>query len=655
MPELKWRFPKSGGAERKGLVNSGQESFKRIPFKSFPREILQNSLDASYSDEEPVKVCFQTFEIPTANIPDKKGLLENFEKCKQFWSNENDYVDHYNSMINYLNSEKITCLRISDFNTTGLVGVDDDNPTSDKNQFLALTKSSGVSQKSSQNAGGNKGMGKNASFIMSAINTVFYSTVAFKDRCGELKPTLGYIGVTDQVSAAIDDYSDDYTQGKGFYSGNEKNQSVKGELLNLDPDFKRDPGDAGTDIYIIGFPATDYPNWERDVIQSILESFMMAIYRQKIEVEVNGRIINKVTIPDEIDNFESLEKSVEASLRSQYYLLSNLKNNVQTRTIDVCGEECGCLYALKYPKTDEQLATRKCAMIRWPYMQIKTIPIGTAYDVSALFEIPNNKTGQLLRNIENAEHNDWQEDRIKDKNERESMKLLKKSMRAEIIKAINEMFSTGDSEAIDPNGASDYLPDSPSENSTESSGSVSKGNDESPEAEFYGFKQNISFADNPVDDVDPGNGLEPAVSGIDETDAGEIIYPEGRNNGEGGEARPGDNSGKESPGDSDTYKRKNLAGVRYKVICLDKNNGVLRIIFKPGEDHENCFLALALVDDVNGKHPINILGLKANGKQVDISDGNAGPFSVKGGQKNVLEVITDVKGFYSCEVKILCD
>ena len=64
-----WRFPKGDGGQIRGCSSGNTELFKKMPYALFGREILQNSIDVVQSDEEPVRVEFEEFEIPTKDIP----------------------------------------------------------------------------------------------------------------------------------------------------------------------------------------------------------------------------------------------------------------------------------------------------------------------------------------------------------------------------------------------------------------------------------------------------------------------------------------------------------------------------------------------------------------------------------------------------------
>ena len=124
MNENKWRFPASNHGERKGISSGDTEAFKKSPYQAFAREVLQNSIDARLSDEEPTIVEFKEFVINTDEIPGVWELKESIRRCKEFWIHKEDYVKEYESMLNLFDSDNLRCLRISDYNTTGLVGVD---------------------------------------------------------------------------------------------------------------------------------------------------------------------------------------------------------------------------------------------------------------------------------------------------------------------------------------------------------------------------------------------------------------------------------------------------------------------------------------------------------------------------------------------------
>ena len=126
--EAKWSFPSSNGGEKRGLNDSGIETFNDNPIKSLAREICQNSLDAVISGQRAI-VEFNTFTLDKTDFPDVYGFTEILGKCLDYSKNN---VNHktplfFETALNRINKDKIKMLRISDFNTTGLKGSDWDN------------------------------------------------------------------------------------------------------------------------------------------------------------------------------------------------------------------------------------------------------------------------------------------------------------------------------------------------------------------------------------------------------------------------------------------------------------------------------------------------------------------------------------------------
>lgn len=150
MSDNRWRFPASNHGERKGISSGDTEAFKNHLFKHL-LESFANSIDARASDEEPTVVEFKEFSINTSDLPGVVELKDAIRRCCEFWAHKKDYVNEYKAMLDVLNSDNIRCLRISDYNTTGLVGVNSTEQAN--NKFLALTKGTGVSEKSGSMAG----------------------------------------------------------------------------------------------------------------------------------------------------------------------------------------------------------------------------------------------------------------------------------------------------------------------------------------------------------------------------------------------------------------------------------------------------------------------------------------------------------------------
>lgn len=650
MDELKWRFPAAHHGVRKGISSGDAEAFRKFPYQAFAREILQNSIDARFSDEEPTRVEFSSFEIKKAGIPGIVDLEAQVRRCREYFGYKQDYVDVYEKILSVLHEDKIKCLRVSDYNTTGLVGVD--SSSLEGNKFNALTKGTGLSEKNGSVSGGSKGVGKNAAFLMSKIKTVFYSTNANQDTDGTPSTHLGYMGVSNLISGWIDDQhkgsKDDYTQGTGYFSADDSNDSIHG-VLDLDPSCQKREKESGTDIYIIGFdPESD---WKNEIICSILDSFMAAINRNQLSVDVDGQEINAETLGSLVYDSKIISEKMRSGIVSQYLLLTGADGRV--KPYDVLTDYGSCeLYILPLKKDQESLATHKCVMIRHPLMKIKEIAIGSTFPVSAMCIIGEGTIGEMLRKIENPQHVDWEPNRIEDPGERKEYKNLLNDITKKIKGYVIECLKVDDEQEIDPNGAGDFLPET---NEGESS-SDGNGSDKPQETVTVTKpKENITVEKNANTQQDDGSGLEPDIGEKEDGDADEVSFPDGENEGDGGDARPGSNSGDETEGDNVIFKRKKLAGVRYRVISTDKKNGKLKIVFTAPIDNKECYLSVSMLDDSNNSSPIEILSLSKNGISIECQDSKEyGPFEIKSSEKVVLDVSTDTNDYFGSEVKVIC-
>ncbi len=644
----KWRFPASGFGERKGLSTGDAETFKGRPYQAFAREILQNSIDARRNNNAPVKVEFKTFSIKTSQLPGTDELRDAVRHCKEYWAHKSDYVKVYSEMEKILSQDTLKCLRVSDFNTKGLVGVESE--IQEKNAFLALAKGSGVSEKDDDVAGGSKGVGKNAAILMSEINTIFYSTHTCMSLDQSPVEHKGYLGVADFVSGYVKDDQDaekrDYTQGPGYFSVDEYNRPVA-DLFSIDPTFTQRETECGTDIFILGFEGDN--TWEIEVINSLLDSFLVAIVKGDLEITLNNRNINSDTVESLINDDNIIYKRNYGNLISQYRILKG-DPLVQVFNIETEYGDCD-LYVLPLPEEEEDLATHKCVMIRHPLMKIKAFDLSASFRVSALCIIGDGPLGKVLRDIENTEHNDWQVKRIKDKAQRKEVETIIADIRRQINEAVIECLQMGDLEPIDPNGAGDFLPDI-------DPGKGAAGNDTnktpSEKVDVISIKENTVNDRKANQPSEYADGLEPFL-GQQTDEEGDVMHPTGENGGGGGENHPGSETSGFKDGDDELFRKAMLSGVKYNVISTDKEAGKIRVIFVAPIDYERCYLQVNLLDDVNNASKVDILEMQHKGQFVGGNDEDGyGPFQIKCNEKIVLDVKTSRKGFFASEVKVIC-
>ncbi len=170
-----WNFPNNGCGQTRGISDAGIETFTGTEIQSLAREICQNSLDAiPEGTSDCIEVEFERYLIKSSDIPGYNDYKNKIEKALTYWSSRKGEktVKYLNNASRAINNADAYVLRISDFNTTGLL---DPYGNSDEG-WNALTKIDGGATKTGDKAGA-FGIGKNAPFCNSDYRLVFYRTL----------------------------------------------------------------------------------------------------------------------------------------------------------------------------------------------------------------------------------------------------------------------------------------------------------------------------------------------------------------------------------------------------------------------------------------------------------------------------------------------
>ena len=620
----KWRFKGNNFATENGLDTSDVETFKRDPISSLARETCQNSIDAKRDGEKKVLVEFNTFEVGKEDIPGYDRLLAEIINCKEYKRNSKKEYEQLSNMLNELSKDSINCIRISDFNTTGLKG----------DKFYLLTKGSGITDKVGT-TGGSKGIGKYASFVASTFNTVFYST---HTEDGEKKS----IGISKLCSAPIPG-TEEKTLGIGFFGEDEKNSPILTEA-KLDKNFNRTT--PGTDLYILGF--RNEKDWKQQIITKVLDSFLVAIYKDELEVKVDDILINSHSLEQIINNEQLISNNRKKSIYSQFLLIQN-GEGVFAKEVEIENYGKIKIYVKSFSKEEANMATNNCIMIRYPYMQIKEKQGISSLPCSAMCIIENNELNTTLRDIENPQHTDWEPKRKDD----ELLIKAVKNLIAQIYKEINdfviEVIKTSDDYELDVEGAGKFLPEG---NFGDAIGQETE-QEESLNDKPVIIKKSEITKRTKKSSIDSGDelGLIPDIGSI--TDEGnEIEKPEGSNNGKNGEPHnTEDGGGFSEEGDTDVLRRVSMTEVKKVFFVTSKEEGKYVLIINSNYNETDCELCLCYYDDADQEYKAEITSCFVNGEKAEISDGKAIHFKVFPG-KTKFEMITNLRDYYRCEVKL---
>lgn len=447
---LTWLFPSTGHGKEDGFNDSLLEYFQGDHEWYIAREVIQNAVDARLSYDAPVKVSFEKKTISISEIPGHKTLSDIMKRCFEYYPGQQKEEAFFNNAIELLRKDKIEMLKISDYNTVGLAGSDEDH----SGNWYRLVRANGTSSPKGA-AGGSFGIGKGAPIAASSLRTVFYSSMDDKGK-----------SVFQGISRLVSHYDDerDVRQGAGFY-GVDGYRAIRDKKL-IPEIFRR--LERGTDIYIIGYKSL---GWEERLIRSVLINFWLAILHGDLEISIAGEElveINKDNLSDIIMKYDVVEAKqyLDAVISSTQQFEQDLKHLGKVH-----------LYVRK-----EEGYPSKIMMARRPKMLVQERPYRALREPFAgVFLCDNDDGNRLLRELEPPTHDKWDKGRAREiKNGRAALNELETFIK-EKLRSMGESIN---SESQDIPGLDRYLPDSDEEdedisrNANASEPSVQQAEDE---------------------------------------------------------------------------------------------------------------------------------------------------------------------------------
>lgn len=631
MPE--WRFPSNDYGEKKGINDSGVAMFRGTPLRSLAREICQNSLDAARA--KTICVEFNAFDIPKNDLPGYEALKDTFKRCAEFWNDQKATATKafFENAQKKINEEKIHMLRISDFFTSGLTGSKEEINT----DWTNLTKSSGVSDKKGA-AGGSYGIGKYAPFACSDFSTVYYSTY-------DEENVKASQGVSRLVTFRRSD--DQTTQGVGYY-GEERNTPTF-KTLNIDPGFSRGEQQYGTDIYIAGYKHfAEEGGWEKAIIISVLDSFLGAIWNEKMVVKVGSVFINKETLPEMIENYK---EELSGYTEKYYEVLTSSSTKWHTEDFNGLGEiKLGLLLASQGTEMH-----RKVAMIRQTGMKIKDQDrISSFVPFAGVMFINGEKINKELRQLENPEHTEWQIARAD--NEIKAKALLK-ALNDFIKKKVEELASQNSQEDFDAAGLGALLPDDPSASKEQAKEETVA--DKTLEVRKTTIKKRTSKGKDKKGDEDKAAHSEGDIKDkgyVEGNDVLGYIHKDRKVKDHTIHRDPymvGIDKGKEFALEEE--KTIDIIPEKLRVVCMDKKNGKYAVMFTPKTEGKNGTIHLELSAE-SGSYPAPIASASIVGKgNLSVEDSNIKGVDFKKDEVVRLMIQLDYSDYCSMEVRAYAD
>ncbi len=421
---LVWDFPSTNHGKEDGFSDPAIEFFEGDHNRFIARETLQNAVDARLNYEKPVTVVFERVSISAEKIPGSAELLEKMNRCQEFVADQEKAESFFKSAAGLLEGGKLSVLKISDYNTVGLSGSDDDR----KGNWYRLVRVTGTSSPKGV-AGGSFGIGKGAPFAGSSLRTVFYSSM---DESGS--PV--FQGVARLVSHYNDDK--DVRQGIGF-CGIDGYKAVRRQ--NFIPEFFR-RNERGTDIFILGYKSDS--EWKAKLIKSVLHNFWLSILHGDLEVVVKDGSEIRITK----DNLSEQFSEFDAEDAKLFYESATNWSQKFEQELKHLGK-----VSLLVRKQDNYPS--KVMMVRKPKMLVMEKQYRALREpYAAVFICDDERGNRLLREMEPPAHDKWDRDRAQNgwaawREIDEFIKEQLKSMGGDIT-----------SEPQDIPGLDKYLPDS---------------------------------------------------------------------------------------------------------------------------------------------------------------------------------------------------
>ncbi len=460
--KYKFIFSDLGASDKVGVNDVGIGVYKKKPYIGLTKEILQNSTDApnhKLSPGTPVRVRFELVYIDRDDIPDVERLNSVIHKCYEYYSDGDDGAKLkiiQDAADRYLaRSGKVPVLKISDYNTTGLCGVQ----TEKGSKWSGLVRERSATNKTGGSSG-SFGVGKFAPFIFSALRTVCYSTKTVENE------------TAFQAKALLTTFKEDgiLKHNIGLFA-DETSKNFDAVLIGDDiaPVFRR--SEVGTDIFVLGFEKD--PDWMEQSAISVIEYFFYSIFKGNLEVTVvegdKSITITQKNLGDMIAFFEKYcedhmkdDVTFEYTTPAYWKLLRGASKVIKER-FKYNGKDMG-EYEL-YLFTGDDVTGKRVLEMREAGMKIREdsafrIPMNftgifIATGAGAASLNPEDNISSFLRKCENQAHDDWAADEYREK--KDIAKGIINKIHTIILEAVKKEMPDFGKNSVDAFGLSEFL------------------------------------------------------------------------------------------------------------------------------------------------------------------------------------------------------
>lgn len=624
MEEIRgWYFPDNKGGQEEGFENQGINQFKMSPYGKLAREIIQNSYDAKIKGEDKkVKVEFRLVKMDKDRIPNLKSIKESINASADYFP-ETERLNKFRQVAN----EKFECdtidvLKISDYNTTGLVGIDQRINSA----WYGLIKSSGNSTKSGI-SGGSYGSGKHAAFVFSYFRTILYGTYVEEE---------GY--AFQGKSILCSHKKDGVVKGNIGYWGNIVEDECK-PIRNpesMDEFYRR--SETGTDLYIIG-AKLEKEEWVENIIYSVIENFWKLIIEDKLEVSI---INNEEEIKIDSKNIrgiaqigkESNAKIDEHDIFNAYKFIELNDSVKEVRYGSICSENDVELKIAKLPQYPE----KKILKMRDTEMKINIFsPRKRPVNFIGTLIATGEELNKQLRESEPQTHDAWNADNIEDEEDRKKVRETIKKLDAWINEQIDSLSYVDNIEEFDAEGLDFLNLDDDDSNGIEE---MQKPFDEIISNEEEQQEIIITERDsNKPNAIDKTSEEDPKAGG--DGDGSENRTRDGKEKTKG--------EGENTTGTGESYHESKML---YIKTPYDSDRNMYRVIIRPTETLNNCEIHFQRCTDSGELEKLKISKAYLDGSELEISGNIVKNVNMKENEDIKIDVVFETKRKCIMEVRV---
>lgn len=617
-----WYFPNNNGGEAEGFENQGINQFKMSPYGKLAREIIQNSYDAKIKGEnKKVRVDFRLVSIEKNRIPNLESIGKNINASAEYFP-ESERLEKFRQNANEkLKNDMIDVLKISDYNTTGLFGIEERVNSA----WYGLIKSSGNSTKSGV-SGGSYGSGKHAAFVFSYFRTILYGTFVE----GE--------GYAFQGKSILCSHNEDGIEKRGIgYWGEIEENGCKPirKQETMDEFYRRE--ETGTDLYIIGAKLEE-ENWVENIIYSVIENFWKLIIEDKLEVKI---VNHEEEINIDSKNIRALAQigkdsnaKIDEHDSFNAYKFIELNDTVEdVRYGSICEENDVELKIAKLPQYPE----KKILRMRDTEMKINIFsPRKRPVNFIGILIAKGEKLNKQLRESEPQTHDSWNADNIEDDEDRKEIRETIKKLDAWMNEQIDSLSYVDDIPEFDAEGL-DFL--NLEDNDTNGIEEVQRPFDEIVNNEEEEQEILITQRNNTPKAIDKTNDEDPNAGGEDDGDQ--------ERSRDGGKKPKGE--GENNSGNGELYHESQMLYVR---TPYDNDKKMYKVIIRSTEDLNNCEIRFQRCTDSGELERLKINNAYIEGRELEVSGNIIKNIDLKKEEDTKIDIQFETKRKCIMEVRV---